>query len=193
VDAAYRLGRLLHEPFGDAGLKVGEAREFVALLQCPPVGEDAGSVVAGPLDYAAPKSTDVLLKTIEEPFPHVFPVLWATDLGGVAATIRSRCLPVWCPATGTASGGDEEVEVVARTLLAEVLSERYWQVPLLVAKVKANAKQRSREPELIAEVVEAMSVMLDDPRVLKLWSRVRELAAWSNPTQIEVIAALLPE
>lgn len=193
LEEAGRLGRLLHEPFGDEGLKVDEAREFILLMQCPPVGEDLGVVIAGPLDRAAPKSSDVLLKSIEEPPPYVFPLLWATDLGGVAATIQSRCLPIWCPTTKStlAEPTDEVVEEVARTLVAEVLAGKLWQVPLLVAKVKASGKQRSREPELVAEAVEALSGMLDNPKARALWERVRELAAWRNPTQIEVIAAFL--
>ena len=192
IDEGNRIGRLVHEPFGDEGLKVDEAREFVSLMQCPPVGEDFGVVIAGPMDHAALKSSDVILKSIEEPPPYVHPVLWATDLGGVAATIRSRCLPIWCPAVGL-EPGDDEVEEVARELLNEVLAEHYWQVPLLVAKVKGIPdKKRGREPELVAEVVEAMSVMLDNPKVRDLWEQVREVAAWRNPTQIEVIAAFLP-
>lgn len=194
LEEAGHIGRLLHEPFGDEGLKVDEAREFILLLQCPPVGEDLGVVIAGPLDHAAPKSSDVLLKSIEEPPPYVFPLLWATDLGGVAATIQSRCLPIWCPATRStlAEPPDEAVEEVARTLVAEVLAGKLWQVPGLVAKVKAVDKMRSREPELVAEVVEALAGMLEDPRARALWEHIRELAAWRNPTQIEVITAFLP-
>lgn len=193
LEEAVRLGRLLHEPFGDEGLKVDEAREFVSLMQCSPVGEDLGVIIAGPLDHAAPKSSDVLLKSIEEPPPYVFPLLWATDLGGVAATIQSRCLPIWCPLRSAfLEPSDEVVEEVARTLLNEVLAGKLWQVPLLVAKVKASGKQRSREPELIAEVVEALSGMLEDPQARALWERIREVAAWRNPTQIEVMAAFLP-
>lgn len=193
LDEAGRLGRLLHEPFGDEGLKVAEAREFVRLMQSPPIGEDSGVVLAGPMDHAAPKSADVLLKSIEEPPPYVQPVLWATDLGGVALTIQSRCLPTWCPLVGLGEPGDEEVETVARELLNAVLAEHYWQVPTLVAKVKSTDKRRGREPELVAEVVEAMSVMLDNPKVRSLWEQVRELAAWRNPTSVEVVAAFLPK
>ena len=192
LEAAGRLGRLLHEPFGDEGLKVDDAREFVALMQCPPVGEDSGVVIAGPLDHAAPKSSDVLLKSIEEPLPFVHPLLWATDLGGVSATIQSRCLPTWCPASGQ-EPGDDEIEGLARELLNEVLAGHAWQVPLLVGKVKSTPKQRGREAELVAEVVEAMTVQMGDPRVRALWERVREWACWRNPTQIEVMAAFLPE
>lgn len=192
INEATRLGRLLHEPFGDEGLKVDDAREFVLLMQCPPVGEDSGVVIAGPLDHAAPKSTDVLLKSIEEPPPYVHPLLWATDLGGVAPTIQSRCLPIWCP-VGPNLPGDDELEGTARELLNAVLAGRLDLVPVLVAKVKSTGKLRSREPELVAEVVEAMTVMMDNPKVLALWERIRELAAWRNPTQIEVVSAFLFE
>lgn len=192
LDEAARLGRLLHEPFGDEGLKVDEAREFVSLLQYPPVGEYSGVVIAGPLDHAAPRSSDVLLKSLEEPPPYVFPLVWATDLGGVIATIRSRCLPVWCPQR-LSEPGDEEVEGAARELLQATLDDRLWLVPRIVAKVKSTPKQRGREPELVAEAVEAMTAMLDNPKVLALWERVRELAAWHNPTSIEVMSAFMPE
>lgn len=188
LDHAHQYGRLLHEPFGDEGLAVGDAREFVALLQSPPVGDDLGAVVAGPLDHAAPKSTDVLLKTIEEPFPYVLPVLWALDLGGVAATIQSRCLPIWSPATGT-EVVNEVVEDTARELVGAILAGQLWQVPGLVSKVKSTEKQRGREVELVGEVVEALFAQHHDPRVILLWDRVRELASWRNPTQVELLAA----
>ena len=188
---AARIGRLLHEPFGEGGLKVDDARAFVALIQSPPVGLDQGVVIAGPMDHAAPKSSDVLLKIIEEPPEYVSPLLWATDLGGVAPTIRSRCLAVWCP-PGAAIAGDEEVETTARELLNAVLADHFWEVPILVGKVKATTKLRGREVELVAEAVEAMTTMMDNPKVRALWDRVRLLATWKNPTQIEVIAAFLP-
>lgn len=193
INEAYRLGRLLHEPFGDEGLTVDEAREFVSLLQHAPVGDDFGVVIAGPLDHAAPKSADALLKSIEEPPRYVYPLLWATDLGGVSATIRSRCLAVWCPNADTTLPGDEVVEGTARELLSAALTGNYGLVPGLVARVKSTPKLRGREAELVAEVVEAMTLALDDPKVLSLWVRVRRVATWSNPTQLEVLAAFLPD
>ena len=88
------IGRLLAPPFGEEGaygLKVDEAREFVALLSTAPLGTAVGVVIAGPMDVASPKSSDVLLKSIEEfNASVVFPLLWAHDLGGVTGTIRSR-------------------------------------------------------------------------------------------------------
>ena len=185
LDEAARLGRLLHEPFGEVGLKVDEARLLVSLMQAPPIGVDLGVVIAGPMDKAPPKSADVLLKVIEEPPDFVRPLLWATDLGGVRGTIRSRCLPVWCPTTGFEEG-DDELEATARELLQAVLNERIYEIPIHVKKMKG------RETELLAEVSEAMSSMPDVPAVLALWERVREVARWRNPTYLEVVAAFLP-
>jgi hypothetical protein len=188
IDEAGRKGRLLHEPFGDDGLKVDEAREFASLLQSAPLGIDCGIVIAGPMDRALPKSADALLKSIEQFNEYVHPMLWTIDLGGVQPTIRSRCLPVWCPATGQ-EPVDEELEGVARELLNAALAGHGADVPTLVAKIKKSG----REYDLLAEVADAMTVMLDNPKVLPLWERVRKVAMWRNPTPIEVIAAFLPE
>ena len=186
IDEAGRQGRLLHEPFGDKGLKIKEAREAVRLLQSVPIGLDLGLVIVGPLDKAPPRSVDVLLKVVEEFNQYVRPLLWAYDLGGVRPTIRSRCLDVWCPATGY-EPEDEVLDEVARELLHASLGERYYEVPGLVAQMSG------REAELLAEVVNAMSVLLDNPKVLPLWERVRGAARWRNPTAMEVISAFLPE
>lgn len=193
LEAVRSTGRLLHEPLGAKGLTADEARFLVDLMQSPPLGDQLGVLVAGPLDHAAPKSTDVLLKTIEEPPPYIIPILWATDLGGVSATIRSRCLPIWAPLDPHSSVVDEEIEGLARDLLQAVLAGHYWQVPIVVGKVKATTKQRSREPELVAEVLDAMSSMLDNPKVFSLWESVRALACWRNPTPLELIAAFMPD
>jgi hypothetical protein len=191
LDEAGRRGRLLHDPFGDEGLKVDEAREFAALLMHAPLGADVGVVVAGPMDIALPKSADALLKGIEQFNPYVLPLLWASDLGGVQGTIRSRCLPVWAPATGH-EPADEEVEEVARDLLRAALAGHAADVPALVGKMAKTKKQPARYHELLAEVAYAMTAMLDDPRVLPLWERVREVCRWRNPTPIEIIVAFLP-
>ena len=195
LDEAGRIGLLLHEPFGDTGLKVDEAREFVSLLQAPPLGNDIGVVIAGPMDNTKGlKSADALLKSIEQPNEYVRPLLWADDLGGVKGTIRSRCLPVWCPPTGF-EPVDEEVEEVARELLHASLNGNGAVISTLVGKMKADAKKKQpgREVELLAEVAEAMTAMLDNPKVLPLWERVRAVARWRNPTQMEIIVAFLPE
>ena len=195
INDAGQRGRLLHAPFGElgaTGLKVDEAREFASLLQSAPLGEELGIVVAGPMDIAKPQSADALLKSIEQFNQYVLPLLWAHDLGGVQGTIRSRCLPVWCPATGF-EPVDEEVEEVARELLAAALAGRAFEVPGLVVKMAKTKTQPSRYIELLAEVADAMSAQTDNPKVLKLWERVRLVTRWRNPTQMEIVVAFLPE
>jgi len=195
LNEASRRGRLLHEPFGETGttgLKVDEAREFASLLLSAPLGEELGIVVAGPMDLAKPQSADALLKSIEQFNQYVLPILWAHDLGGVQGTIRSRCLDRWCPATGF-EPVDEELEEVARQLLSAALGDRVFEIPALVAKMGKSKTKPSRYVELLAEVVDAMSAQTDDPKVLALWERVRPVTRWSNPTQMEVIAAFLPD
>jgi hypothetical protein len=186
VDEAGRRGRLLHAPFGDDGLKVDDAREMVSLLQSAPLGIDLGVVIAGPMDMTKGlKSADALLKSIEQPNKYVQAILWATDIGGVKGTIRSRCLPVWCPATGD-EPVDDELEGTARELLNAALNDQGFMVPGLVKKMKGKL------PELLGEVADAMTVLLDNPKVFPLWERVRAVARWRNPTQMEVISAFLP-
>lgn len=182
-------------PFGEKGLKVDEAREFVSLLQSPPIGMDIGVVLAGPMDLALPKSADVLLKSIEEfAAEFVRPILWANDLGGVRPTIRSRCLDVWSPATGFEQS-DEELEQVAHDLVNAARAGHYWMVPPLVKKMGpkkvGGVKIPSRYPELVCEAAEALSSNLDE-RGLALWEQVRAVARWQNPTAIEIIVAFLP-
>jgi len=193
-EAGHR-GRLLHTPFGEAaktGLKVDEAREFASLLLSVPLGSELGIVVAGPMDIAKPQSADALLKSIEQFNQYVLPILWAHDLGGVQKTIQSRCLSVWCPATGF-EPVDDELEEVARDLLSAALAGRAQEVPGLVAKMAKSKTHPSRYVELVAEVADAMSAQTDDPKVLALWERIRPVTRWSNPTQMEVIVAFLPE
>jgi len=184
LDEASRVGVLLHEPFGEDGLKVDAARLIVGLLQSAPIGIDLGSLVIGPMDKVPSKSADVLLKTVEEPPDFARLILWATDLGGVRDTIRSRCLPIWCPATGF-EPVDEELEATARELLQASLDGRYFDVPLLVAKMKG------KEAELLAEVAEAMTGRAYNSRTLPLWERIREAAKYPRPLPIEVILAFV--
>ena len=195
INEAGRRGRLLHAPFGEeakTGLKVDEAREFASLLLSAPLGSELGIVVAGPMDIAKPQSADALLKSIEQFNQYVLPILWAHDLGGVQGTIRSRCLPVWCPATGF-EPVDEELEEVARDLLSAALADRAFEIPGLVAKMAGKKGKPARYVELLAEVADAMAAQTDDLKVLELWERVRPVTRWSNPTQMEVVAAFLPD
>lgn len=195
LNAAYSLGRLVAPPFGEGGLKVDEARDFVALMQTTPLGEGKGVVLAGPMDQANPKAADTLLKCIEEFDGEVMiPVLWAYDLGGVIPTIQSRCLDRWCPATGEEEL-DEGLVGAAQDLVRAALAREVWKLPPLIASVLKDKekKEKGREVLLLGEMAEALMAYLDRPAARELWERLRAVAIYYNPTSIEILVALLPE
>jgi len=178
------LGRLLHPPFGEDGLKIAEAREIQELMEGTPLGTQPGVLVLGPMDRAWPAASDALLKTLEEFDPIVFrPVLWAHDLGGVRGTIRSRCLHRWCP------GEEPDVDV-----------DLWEQVRVVVdASLKGN---RARVLEGIRELGEAEGVLEIAVQVLRkrasmglaelcLWGRLREALRVHNPSNLEIRAVFL--
>lgn len=183
LDEAHRIGCLMAEPIGDAGLTVQEAREFVSLMLSPcPTGE-IGVLMVGPMDHGTTqKSSDVLLKTIEEFDKSMQPILWAHDLGAVIGTIRSRCLDRWCPQVGDPEV-DDELDEAAQDLVRAILSLNFWRVPRLVAQFK------KREVDLLRGVVEVLAGRPNDKEALQLWDRLRSATFWTNPTQVELIAA----
>jgi hypothetical protein len=189
---ASQLGVLAHPPIGDEGLKVDDARLAVALLYQPPLSEHTGCIVIGPLDDIAPKSADVLLKSLEEPHPSVRAILWAHDIGGVRPTIRSRCLDHWAPPTPEwLTPSDDDLEEAARNLTAAALRGQVEALPPLLARLKG------KEWRGIAILVEALSTPPVSPDKIALWERIRALVSASAggsqtpPGQIEILAALL--
>lgn len=175
------LGRLLHAPFGEAGLKIAESREIIDLMNNAPLGDEPGVVVVGPLDRALPASTDVLLKSIEEFNPAIVrPVLWAHDETEVSSTIRSRCLRRWCPGERAV---DEEVLDVARQLVAESLGGHRASVIELL---------NDRDPrDVLVGAAQALNERGIDDETEKLWESVREALRYRNPTATEALAAFL--
>lgn len=94
---APKCGRILYIQ-EDAKLNVQSARDVVDLLSSPPLGNQKGVVVLGPVDKSNPKALDVLLKTLEELDSSLFEVfMWADELSAVRPTIRSRSTPVYVP------------------------------------------------------------------------------------------------
>jgi len=189
---AHKQGRLLAPPFGDEGLKMDQAREIVSLLKSTPVGSAVGVVVVGPLDQTSrqaaqvEKVNDAFLKIIEEPAEWTKAVLWAHDLEGVRPTIRSRCLPRWCPDFNP-DEMDDELEAGGRDLVRAALTpDRYYEIPKLVKQFPG------REHELLAVMAEAIHGN-PTPEASFLWERLRRVAEFLNPTAIELVAALLPE
>lgn len=181
LEKSKELGKLVGS-FGEEGLKVEEAREVVSLIQSPPfVGSGLAVVVVGPMDQSRDRSSDVLLKSIEE-FDHkiVQPLLWAYDLGEVRPTVRSRSLAVWCP------------------------SDDFFPEPPLVDKVDDLFEALAqRDVFLIGEILKG----IDDYRGLldafsyvafrdqsefrlKVWESLRPLTFFPEPTQYEFFGKL---
>lgn len=186
LDEAPRIGRLIAPPFGDAGLKAVEAREFAALMRATPLGDGVGVVIAGPMDNtAAQKGSDVLLKCVEEFNPKVmYPLLWAHDLNGVMGTIRSRCLDRWCPGEVRY---EEPVVQAANQIVSDVLGGRLWKVPALVAG------QHDDLHGLLGALSEAVLPRMGEGKARELWERLRPVTRWRNPTVPEVVAAMFPQ
>lgn len=199
LNQAISLGVLLAEPFGDAGLKVEEAREIVELLQSAPISERPGVVVVGPLDnVATSKSSDALLKTLEEPSPYVLAVLWAEDLGGVPPTIRSRCTDRFAPLGPTdPEDEDESIPRFSWDLVKAYLESDYASIVELVevctAKESKDDKKQRKLNLLLVSLADVLSQDLNDPRKLNLWERLREVTQSINPSSLEIIAALIGE
>ena len=181
LGTASELGRLIHEPFGDAGLKIAESREIIDLMNNTPVGDEPGVVVMGPMDLAQQVATDVLLKSIEEFNDRIVrPVLWALDEAEVSPTIRSRCLRRWCP-------GDLEVDEhmldLARGLVESSLAGD-------AAGVIENIKEQEPRDVLVAAARSLRDRGVDD-ETRGLWEAVRGALRVRNPTATEALAAFL--
>jgi len=185
INEASLIGKLIAEPFGDEGLKVDEARLFVQAMASVPVGVDLGTLVIGPMDLVMPKSSDVLLKTIEEfDDTRIQPILWAHDVAGVSSTIRSRCLSHWVdiPDDGDA---DQDLVDAGFDIVEAIHSNSLYKIPILVSKFK------KREHDLIGSVADVLSMEMQQPVSRKLWENLRPVTLLHNPTEIEIIAALV--
>lgn len=176
-----RLGRLLHEPFGEDGLKIAESREVVALMNSASVGDDPGVVVIGPMDRANRSAQDVLLKNIEEFDDRIIrPVLWAFDEADVLSTIRSRCLRRWCRGPDLY---DEDVLDRARGILDSALAQ---DIPGVIEGLKDT------DPRQILEATaRELSFRGIDDRTKDLWEQVRVALRFKTPTTTEALAVFL--
>lgn len=184
IDEANRIGRLVAPPIGDDGLKVDDARRVTELLMSVPTGELTGVVVIGPMDEAHAKSSDTLLKSIEEfPGEYTVPIMWAHDLGAVSMTIRSRCLDRFVNALG--SSDNDAVVAAAFRIIDAVIAKDYL---IVVDTMRSYDK---RETNLIAALSEALSTGLDREDYRDIWERVRNVAEYRNPYLSELLVALI--
>jgi hypothetical protein len=176
---ALSKGRLLAPPFGEGGLKTDEARQIVSLLTSAPVGDRLGVVLVGPMDDANPKSSDVLLKSIEEFNGRIVcPVLWARDIGGVTSTIRSRCLAQWSYGQDTDEGVDEGRKLI-----------HAWQgrdIPTLIEITKSLGTGD------VLQVVSAVSRKIaGQERYSDLWVELRHVLRYPDVLPAEILVAFL--
>jgi len=184
ITEANRIGRLVAPPIGDGGLKVDDARLVVELLMSVPTGELTGVIVIGPMDEANAKSSDTLLKSIEDfRGDYTIPIMWAHDLGGVSLTIRSRCLDRFVSALGS---NDNDVIVSDAFKIIEAVTTKDYLV--VVDTMRPYDK---REYDLIAALAEALSTRLDQEDCRQIWDRVRSVAEHRNPFLSELIVALI--
>ena len=175
------LGKLMCPPFGADGLKIAESREIVELMGSPPVGDEPGVIVIGPMDRANRASQDVLLKSIEEfNERYIRPVLWAHDESDVLPTILSRCLRQWSPGTAV---HDEDVLYQARAVVDCMMAGD-------TAGVIEALKDQEPRPLLEATAQVLMEQGLGE-KTLDLWERVRETLCVSNPSKLEALATFL--
>ena len=195
LNAANSLGLLLAPPFGDDGLKVEQAREVVGLLQSAPTTESLGVVIIGPLDDAATgKSSDALLKTLEEPGDYVQAVLWAHDLGGVPLTIRSRSLLRFSPPGPSNEDEDDVLPRSAYTLVRAHLESDY---ATIIDTVNASLTKEKEEDSiakgvrLVQALSDVLGMDLDDPHKRNLWEHLREVSLVRNPSAMEIISVLI--
>jgi hypothetical protein len=172
---ADRLGRQVHAPMGVEGLRTDDAREAVALLSSPPVGDDCGVLIIGPMDEANQKACDVLLKSIEEHRDgDVQPVLWAWDLAEVSSTIRSRCIPQW--SLGEGDEIPEELLDTAWQLCDAIIEGELYQV---LASLKENKGELESLGRAVARcVAENVAGTIHDPQqgaegFLAIWEALR--------------------
>jgi hypothetical protein len=180
----------MHEPLGEAGLKVDEARLAVKLLATVPVGTEKGVLVVGPIEMANAKAADVMLKSIEE-FDERFiqPILWTHDLGGVSPTIKSRCLDRWAPSLDEIPD-DDELVAAGYDLIQASQEREYWRLSEIVSRYIKTHK--GGEYDLLRAAADALYTQLDGDENRQLWQQIRKAASNRNPTAIEITAAFLP-
>ena len=163
-------GRPLLPPIGTGGLGVKASREISEILSSIPIGTSLGMIVIGPMDDASSEASDALLKTFEEfDSRYVCPVLWAADEGGVPATIRSRCLRVWCPADPGFSPEAPFLKI-AEGICEAAIRQR------IASVIEHLAEQTGYEAEVVRASVEVLTRREDWPveERLKLWGRLRD-------------------
>ena len=184
LSSAQTFGRLL--PFTGSALKKDGARELVGLLSNRPVGDQRVSVLVGPVDEITTATSDVLLKVIEEFDPEgVRPFLWAWDLGGVALTLRSRCVLRFC------GGVDTRTEAYSTLALSALKAYQEGDWVTLTEELKAQESLDLFLRAMADLLAPKLTVQNPNPLYLHLWESLRPLLGRSTLTLARVISAFL--
>jgi hypothetical protein len=169
------------------GLDTETVREAVSALTAPPVGDQRGSVVIGPVDLLTRADVvDALLKVLEEGhhrLPRCF--LWATDVGGVRPTIRSRCLMEWCPGQVVIPAD------VLRTAEQAVRLSKRGDGAGVISTLGEVRDVIKADVGLFVSAIADVVLREPDEAGLALWGRMRPLT-WGQRTYAEVLSELLP-
>ena len=187
--AARLSGRLLGDPIGDSGLKVDDSRQIVLLANSSGIGDAAPCIVVGPLDDATPEAGDALLKTLEDLSEAPLRIfLWASYLGGVIPTIRSRTRHEWCPFS-EAGSPFAHLEEDARSLCAAALDGNSSRILSLVRGCGTDTDWAALAQSIMNVLSESMAA--DGVRSAVLWEALRGLRRKSL-SRLALADALLP-
>lgn len=168
------------------GLDIETVRETVSVMGAPPIGDQRGSIVVGPVDILSQEGVaDVFLKTLEDRHSKCpRPFLWAWDIGSVRSTIRSRCLLEWCPGRVQY---DRAMLENAKSVIDASLSKSSAGVIEAFAEVRKTWKDDGED--FLRASVQILSGKTDAKR-LALWASIRPLM-YGSPTCDEAIAGFL--
>lgn len=182
---AEATGRLLTPPGGDT-LKIEASREMITFLGNIPIGDKIGCLLIGPMDEATEAASDALLKSLEEcDTRYVYPAVWATHIGNVEPTIRSRTIEKWCPPPpGVWTEGP--YMPAATALCAAALKGRTASVIETLAE-----NEGAEEGLLMASALALLTMEEEDLGArLRLWASIRE-ALRRAPSRRSLLAAFL--
>lgn len=133
---------------GSAGLKVEDANKIVAESMVKPLLGERKVILINDADKATVSAQNKLLKTLEEPTPHVVFILNATNVHGLLPTLLSRTKKIYTDKL-MEQGQDSDLKQLALQLLltlkrsSEVLKfstqvlQKENQIPLLFTQVQS--------------------------------------------------------
>jgi len=140
-------------------ISIEEVRELVALSQRAPSGGRWRVIIVEDADRMAERTSNVLLKAIEEPPPRTVWVLCAPSAQDVAVTIRSRCriVPLRVPSTAVVAQLLTERDGVAPELAYEAAAAAQSHIGV-ARRLARDAGARQRREQVLALATEVRGV-----------------------------------